>query len=168
VWGYSRGTLELWHGQHWWATQVTLPPRNGDNDPLITGTLALSRSDDFFFANGNLEDDGGPLVIERYDGSRWHVAAEGNVGFGPMPEVSTDGSGGLWLPMYGPPSGDSFLVHYTAAGGLATAALPAGPASIRIYAVARVPGTVQQIAAGVMHASGDPGKDVVGVILQYS
>ncbi|HEX4094117.1 MAG TPA: hypothetical protein VHZ33_35835 [Trebonia sp.] len=170
VWGYSGLTLEHWLGLRWWASQTptSLPPKNGGNDPLITGVLALSRTDDFFFANGNTADDGGPLVIERYDGSIWHIVAKGNVGFGPMPEVSTDGSGGLWLPMYGPPSGSSFLVHYTAAGGLAKAALPAGPASIRIYAVSRVPGTTEQIAAGVTHASGHPDEDITGVILQYS
>jgi hypothetical protein len=168
VWGYNLGTLEHWLGLHWWATQENLPPKNGHNDPLITGTLSLSRTDDFFYENGNDEGDGGPLVIERYDGSLWHVVAEGNDGFGPMPEVSTDGSGGLWLPMWGPPAGNSYLVHYTPADGLTNAALPAGPASIRIYAVSRIPGTTQQIAAGVMHASGNPGLDVVGVILQYS
>jgi hypothetical protein len=168
VWGYNLGTIEHWLGLHWWATQVTLPPKSNNNDPLITGTLALSRTDDFFFANGNQNDVGGPLVIERYDGSIWHVVAEGNVGFGPMPEVSTDGSGGLWLPMWGPPAGNSYLVHYTAAGALVNATLPAGPASIRIYAVSRIPGTTQQIAAGVMHASGNPDQNVVGVILQYS
>jgi hypothetical protein len=40
--------------------------------------------------------------------------------------------------MYGPPTGDSFLVHYTASGGLAKAALPAGPAAIRFPSAAGV------------------------------
>jgi len=55
-----------------------------------------------------------------------------------------------------------------AAGAGATPTPAAGPASIRVTRVSRIPGTAEQIAAGVVHAAGEPGKDVVGVILQYS
>jgi hypothetical protein len=82
-------------------------------------------------------------------------------------QLSTDGSGGLWLPMPGVDGQQSFLVHYSA-GKLTKAALPIPGTKVYLGSVARVPGSVDQIAGGLEHAANLPGENVVGVVLEYS
>ena len=106
-------------------------------------------------------------MVLHYNGSKWAKVAQGNFGTGPGPQFSSDGSGGLWLPMSGPFGGPGFLVHY-AAGKLTKATLPVSAATIMIGSVARVPGTTQQLAGGFTHAASNRGVRVVAVILQYS
>ena len=88
-------------------------------------------------------------------------------GAGPNPEFSYDGNGGLWLPMLGASGGTSYLVHYSN-GKLTKAALPVAAAKITVSALARVPGSTDQVAGGFTHAAGNLGANVVGVVLKYS
>jgi hypothetical protein len=171
VWGFSGTAVEHWNGHKWASTSVQrlLPAKmkNGLNDPSVTGILALSAKNVYAIGNGNLQDEGGPVVVLHYNGSKWAKVAQGSFGFGPFPEFSSDGSGGLWLPMDGSFGGTSFLVHY-AGGKLTKATLPVSAPTITVNSVARVPGTTQQFAGGYTHADDDRGTKVVGVILQYS
>jgi hypothetical protein len=171
VWGFSGTAVEHWNGHKWASTSVRslLPAKmkNGLNDPSVTGILALSAKNVYAIGNGNLQDEGGPVVVLHYNGSKWAKVAQGNFGFGPFAEFSSDGSGGLWLPMDGPFGGTSFLVHY-AGGKLTKATLPVSAPRITVNSVARVPGATQQFAGGYTHAADDRGTNVVGVILQYS
>jgi hypothetical protein len=171
AWGFSGVDVEHWNGRSWIATSVrALLPRavaGGLNHPQVVGVLALSPSSVYAIGNGTAQDEGGPLVVLHYNGKRWARLATGGFGYGPTPEISSDGGGGLWLPMNGPVGGTSHLVHY-AAGRLAPATLPLLAPKITIVSVSRVPGTTQQFAGGYTHASGDRATNVVAVLLRYS
>jgi hypothetical protein len=171
VWGFQGVDVEHWNGARWTATSVKslLPPKQTSelNDPQVVGILALSAKNVYAIGNGNQEDDGGPMVVLHYNGSKWAKVAQGNFGFGPNPEISSDGAGGLWLPMLGPIEGTAHLLHY-AAGKLTAAALPVAAPKISVTGVSLVPGTTQELAGGVTHASGNPAAGVVAVLLKYS
>ena len=172
VWGFAAASVEHWNGHTWTAASVKklLPPviPGPLNDPQIMGILALSDSNVYAVANGNDEDDGGPVVVLRYNGVRWsRVSGLGDFGNGPGSQFSYDGSGGLWLPMTGGDGATSFLLHFTG-GKLVKTTLPVSAPTIEIGAVARIPGTHDQLAGGLTHAAGNPGSKVVAVLLQYS
>jgi hypothetical protein len=171
VWAFSGTSLEHWDGRKWTATSVRalLPARNpgGLNDPAVAGVLALSADSVYALGSGNAEDEGGPLVVLHYNGSTWSKVGSGQFGIGPGTQFSADGKGGLWLPMNGSGGGTSRLVHY-ANGKLTAAVLPVSAPQITVNAVAQVPGTAQQLAAGFTHAAGNRGTQVAGVLLRYS
>ena len=169
VWAFGQTSVAHWNGHGWTSTSVKalLPAKMQLNDPSVVGILALSARDVYAIGNGNLQDEGGPVVVLHYNGSKWAKVAQGSFGTGPGPQFSSDGSGGLWLPMSGPAGGPGSLVHY-AAGKLTKATLPVPASSITVGSVARVPGTTQQLAGGFTHAAGNLGAKIVAVILQYS
>ena len=171
AWGFNGVDVEHWNGTKWTATSVKslLPAKNphGLNDPGVAGVLALSNRNVYAIGSGGAEDEGGPLVVLHYNGSKWTKLAAGQFGNGPDPEFSYDGNGGLWLPMLGASGGTTFLVHYSA-GKLTKAALPVAAAKITVSAISRVPGSPDQIAGGFTHTAGNLGAGVVGVVLKYS
>jgi hypothetical protein len=171
VWGFTATSVEHWNGATWTATSVKklLPAidPHGLNNPSVTGILALSATNVYALGSGGTQDEGGPLVVLHFNGRAWTKAGSGQFGAGPGPQFSSDGGGGLWLPMDGPAGGTSFLVHY-AAGKLTKAALPVSAPKITIGAVGRIPGTAAQLAGGFTHAAGDRGTGVVAVLLRYS
>jgi hypothetical protein len=171
VWAYNGTFVDHWNGTRWASTSVKnlLPPalKTHINDPAVTGILALSPTSVYAVGNGNLEDEGGPTVVLHYNGRAWTKVASGQFGLGAGQQLSTDGSGGLWLPMPGAASAASYLVHY-AAGKLTKAALPITATRIDITSVARIPGTPGQLAGGFSHAAGDRARNVVAVVLEYS
>jgi hypothetical protein len=89
-----------------------------------------------------------------------------NLGFGVLQQVSSDGRGGLWLPMPGVVGGKSYVLHYTG-GHLTQTVLPTSPTKINIDTLALIPGTRDVLAAGDTHNASNPGTGVVGVIAQY-
>jgi hypothetical protein len=171
AWGYTSTSVTHWNGHKWTATSVKslLPAvqRGGLNHPQVVGVLALSDSSVFAIGSGEAQDEGGPLVVLHFDGHKWSKLATGQFGFGPGGQFSYDGHGGLWLPMFGPAGGTSFLVHY-AAGKLTKAAVPVNPATLTITSVARIPGTSEQLAGGFTHANANRGANVVAVLMQLS
>ena len=171
VWGFNGVSVEHWNGAKWTATSVKslLPAKNpeGLNNPGVAGVLALSNSNVYALGTGGTEDEGGPLVVLHYDGKKWAKVAQGQFGAGPSAEFSSDGNGGLWLPMFGPEGGSGYLVHY-AKGKLIKATLPVAQPKITVSAIARVPGSVDQIAGGFTHAANNLGASVVAVLLTYS
>jgi hypothetical protein len=171
VWGFNGVDVEHWTGRKWSGTSVKslLPAKNpeGLNDPQVVGVLALSARDVWAIGNGEAEDEGGPVVVLHYNGSTWTRLAQGYFGGGPGPQFSSDGSGGLWLPMTGGDGSSGFLVHYSA-GKLTSVTLPVSQPKITVMATSRIPGTSQQLAGGDTHASDNGGVNVVAVVLKYS
>jgi hypothetical protein len=171
AWGFNGVDVEHWNGVKWTGTSVKslLPAKNpsGLNDPGVAGVLALSSTNVYALGSGGAEDEGGPLVVLHYNGSKWTKLAAGQFGNGPGAEFSYDGNGGLWLPMQGASGSTSYLVHYSD-GKLTKATLPIAAAKITVSALSRVPGSTGQIAAGFTHTAGNLGVDVVGVVLKYS
>ena len=135
---------------------------------MLTGILALSSHNVYAIANGFRQDEGGPMALLHWDGHQWSRVAGGNYGFGsqPLQQMSSDGHGGLWIPMPGTGGQKSYLLHYSA-GHLTTAALPGGPNRITVGTVALIPGTSGVLAGGTTHAFANPGANVTAVLLQY-
>ena len=171
VWAYGGTSVDHWNGGKWTSTSVKslLPAalKTHLNDPTVTGILALSASNVYAVGNGNLEDEGGPTVVLHYNGHAWSKVASGQFGLGAGQQLSSDGSGGLWLPMPGVDGQSSFVVHYSA-GKLTKAALPIAAAKIYVGAIARIPGTTDQLAGGNSHTAGTDGSGVTGIVLEYS
>ena len=168
IWAFDGADVAHWNGSTWSRTSVAslLPAKQALNDPFLTGIYEQSRHSVYAIANGHLQDEGGPLVILHWNGSVWSKVAEGNFGFGAFQQLSSDGHGGLWLPMPGFGDQKSYLLHYTS-GHLIATPLPGGPDKITVGTVALIPGTTEVLAGGDTHASGDPGTGVVGVVLEY-
>jgi hypothetical protein len=170
IWAFSGTDVAHWNGHTWSRTSVAslLPAKQLLNDPAVVGIDALSPASIYAIGSGNLEDEGGPTVILHYNGHSWSKVAEGYYGPGtqPVQQVSSDGHGGLWLPMPGYDGQKSYLVHYSD-GRLTEAALPGGPDRIDVVAVALIPGTTDLLGVGDTHAYETPGTDVTDVILQY-
>jgi hypothetical protein len=172
VWAFEGTDVAHWNGHTWSRTSVNalLPARNpkGTNDPAVVGILAPSPNSAWAIGSGNAQDEGGPTVVLHYNGHAWSKVAQGNFGLGtnPLQQVSSDGHGGLWIPM--PASGGraSFLVHYSG-GHLSEAALPANNRKINVTAVALIPHTTHMLGGGFTHAFNNPGAKVVAVILEY-
>ena len=143
-----------------------LPAKQLLNDPALTGIFEQSRHSVYAIANGQLQDEGGPLVILHWNGSAWSKVAGGNFGFGELQQVSSDGHGGLWLPMPGFGGQKSYVLHYSG-GHLTQAALPGGPTRITLDTLALIPGTSDVLAGGDTHSASDPGTGVVGVIAEW-
>jgi len=171
AWGFNGVDVEHWNGAKWTATSLKslLPAKipGGLNDPGIVGVLALSKTNVFAIGSGGQEDEGGPVAVLHFNGTKWSKFAQGQFGNGPSAQFSYDGSGGLWLPMQGASGGTGYLVHYFN-GKLTKAALPVAAAKITVSAVARVPDSAVQIAGGFTHTAGNLGGNVVAVLLQYS
>ena len=170
VWAFDGTDVAHWNGSTWFRTSVAslLPARQLLNDPMLTGILALSSHNVYAIANGFLQDEGGPMVILHWDGHQWSKVAGGNYGFGsqPLQQLSSDGHGGLWLPMPGSGGQKSYLLHYSF-GHLTATALPGGPNRITVDTVALIPGTFGVLAGGTTHAYANPGLNVTAVLLQY-
>jgi hypothetical protein len=170
IWAFAGTDVAQWNGRTWSRTSVArlLPAKFLLNDPAVVGIDAQSRSSVYALGSGNAEDEGGPLVILHYNGHTWARVAEGNWGIGtsPIQQVSSDGHGGLWIPMPGFGGRPSYLLHYWG-GHVTEAALPASARRIDVQDVALIPGTAELLGAGFTHAYNNPGADVRAVILAY-
>jgi hypothetical protein len=170
VWAFDGTDIAHWNGSTWSRTSVAylLPAKQQLNDPMLAGVVALSSHNVYAIANGFLQDEGGPMVILHWDGYQWSKVAEGNYGFGtqPLQQASSDGHGGLWIPMPGVDGQKSYLLHYSA-GHLTAAAVPGGPNRITVDTVALIPGTFGLLGGGTTHAYANPGANVTAVLLQY-
>ena len=170
IWAFEGSDVAHWNGSTWSRSSLAslLPAKQQLNDPMITGIYEQSRDSVYAIGNGQLQDEGGPLVILHWNGSAWSRVAEGNYGIGTLPlqQVSSDGHGGLWIPMPGYMGHKSYLLHYSA-GQLTAAGLPGGPYRINVEAVALIPGTTDLLGGGLTHAFANAGSNVVAVILQY-
>jgi len=172
IWAFGGADVAHWNGSTWSRTSLAslLPAKQQLNDPTITGIYAQSRDSVYAIGNGNLQDEGGPLVILHWNGSAWSRVAQGNYGIGTLPDqqVSPDGHGGLWIPMpgYAGLGQRGYMLHYSA-GHLTVAGLPGGPDRISVDAVALIPGTTDLLGGGATHAVGNAGSNVTAVILRY-
>jgi hypothetical protein len=168
IWAFDGADVAHWNGSTWTRTSLAalLPAKQQLNDPALTGIYEQSPDSVYAIANGQRQDEGGPFVLLHWNGSEWAAVAAGSFGFGQLQQVTSDGHGGLWIPMPGFAGQKSYLLHYWD-GHLTRAALPGGPNKITVTSVALIPGTTQVLSVGATHAPADQGTDVVGVVLQY-
>ncbi len=170
VWAFEGTDIAHWNGSTWSRTSVShlLPAKQELNDPMITGIFAQSSHSVYAIANGELQDEGGPIVILHWDGCQWTKVAQGNYGFGDgaLQQVSSDGHGGLWIPMPGAGGQKSYLLHYSA-GHLTPVSFPDAPYRATLGTVALIPGTTRILVGGTTHAYANPGTNITAVLLQY-
>lgn len=172
LWGFNGTNVYRWDAgtSTWNATSVAaqLPVKTTLNNPGVTAMYAQSATSVYAIGNGNLQDEGGPLVVLHFDGHSWKRVATSTkfAGFGSLGQVAPDGNGGLWIPMPGSGSQQGHLVHFSG-GKLTAAALPVGPSMINVVSVKRIPGTSQELAGGFTHAANKPGTNVRAVVLQF-
>jgi hypothetical protein len=171
IWAFEGVDVAHWNGHAWSRTSVAklLPARQLLNNPSVTGIYAQSANSVYAIGNGNLQDEGGPMVVLHYNGHSWSRVAEGNYGFGtqPLQQIAGDGHGGLWLPMPGAFGAKSYLLHYSG-GHLTAASLPLPASEINILAVAQIPGTSDVLGGGFTHQAGNFGGNRVAVMLEYA
>jgi hypothetical protein len=173
IWAFNGTNVYRWNGgtSSWTATSVAaqLPAKVALNNPGVTAMYAQSATSVWAIGNGNLQDEGGPLVVLHFDGHTWKRVATATSarfpGFGSLGQVAPDGNGGLWIPMPGSGSQPGHLVHFSG-GKLTGATLPAAANMINVVSIKRIPGTAQELAGGFTHAAGKPGTNVVAVVLQ--
>ena len=86
IWAFDGADVAHWNGSTWSRTSVKslLPATQELNNPALTGIFEQSRTSVYAIANGQLQDEGGPLVLLHWNGSRWSRAAGGNFGFGEL------------------------------------------------------------------------------------
>ena len=170
VWAFAGTKVAHWNGHTWVRTSVAalLPAKQALNDPAVVGIVAQARNSVYAIGSGNRQDEGGPTVILHYNGHSWRKMAQGSFGNGtsPLQQATSDGHGGLWIPMPGFDGQKSFMVHYLH-GKLTTAALPVGPARIDVVSVSHIPGTAQVLGGGFTHKAGNPAAGIVAVLLQF-
>jgi hypothetical protein len=171
IWAFDGADVAHWNGSSWTRTSVAglLPARTQLNGPAVTGIYEQSPDSVYAVGNGNDEDDGGPLVLLHYNGQTWTKVAAGNYGLGtqPLQQLTSDGHGGLWIPMPGTDGQQSYLLHYNGST-LAPVTLPVPSSKINIDSVALIPGTGDVLAGGYTHSANNDGGNVVSVILEYS
>jgi hypothetical protein len=169
IWAFDGTRVAHWNGHGWARTSVAglLPAKRPLNSPAVVGIDEQSPNSVFAIGSGNTQDEGGPTVVLHFNGHTWRKVAQGSFGVGtsPLQQVSSDGHGGLWLPMPGTGGRPSFLVHYSVVR-LTEAPLPGGATRINVESVALIPGTTSELGGGFTHAPLNPGADVVAVILQ--
>jgi hypothetical protein len=170
IWAVDGADVAHWNGSTWSRTSVAhlLPAKQLLNNPMLTGIFAVSRDNVYAIGNGDLQDEGGPMVVLHWNGRQWSKVAAGNFGFGvqPLAQASSDGHGGLWIPMPGVDGQKSYLLHYSA-GHLSQVTLPGGASRLSVDAVTLIPGTTSLLGGGDTHAADSPGTDVVAVILEF-
>lgn len=168
-WAFGGTNVARWNGHTWVKTSVKklLPAKQELNGPSVTSMFAQSKSSVWAVGDGNLQDEGGPVVVLHYNGHSWaKVASSKTGGYQAFASVAPDGHNGLWIPLSTPAGGTiASFMHY-AGGHLSVTQLPVASDKIDLQAVAGIPGTAGAIAVGFTHSASSLGSAVVGVILQ--
>jgi hypothetical protein len=165
AWAFQGTAVYHWNGHGWAGTSVKnlLPTKIGQVDAI----LALSARNVYAVVNG-YTNGSGPVAVLHYDGHAWRRVATSQAQYSSWQLVAPDGTGGLWIPVFGGAGGAGhYMLHY-AAGKLTVAGLPFPAGAGNIGAITRIPGTRYTLAGGERYTPGKPGTGQVAVILQYS
>ena len=150
AWAYNGTVAEHYNGKHWTTTNLAslLPAKSSETDPGVLSVVATSNSTAYAIGTA-----GGMLAgiqVLDHNGHTWSKAAPYGYqsGFGGG-LVSSDGHGGLWIPVDGY-YGRAIMVHYVnASHKLAASALPQTAIPFTIIAsIAQIPGTAEELAGG--------------------
>src|SRR3984885_11619396 len=92
IWAFDGADVAHWNGSTWSRKSLAslLPAKQLLNDPALVGIFEQSRHSVYAIANGQLQDEGGPLALLHWNGSTWSKVAGGNFGFGELQQVSSD------------------------------------------------------------------------------
>jgi len=152
IWAGGGSVVAHWNGTSWTRTSVArlLPRRiaGGLNDPAIVAMSAQSADSVYAIADGNAQDQGGPIYILHWNGSTWSKVASAGGGYTSPDQVIADGSGGLWLATQAA-GANSAVLHYS--GGRVTRA--ALPDSGTVHGLSLIPGTGNVLASMAAHSA---------------
>jgi len=72
-WAFGGTNVARWNGHTWVKTSVKklLPAKQELNGPSVTSMFAQSKSSVWAVGDGNLQDEGGPVVVLHYNGHSW-------------------------------------------------------------------------------------------------
>jgi hypothetical protein len=137
VWAGGGSVVAHWNGRSWTRTSVAkLIP---DSAPVA---VVYAASADSVYAITGTTEPGQSSYLLHWNGRAWSRAATIPDGvFGPG-DLTGDGSGGIWVD-----SLSAGIMHYSH-GRLTTARLPIS--GIAIKSLARIPGTADILAGGVV------------------
>jgi len=166
IWGFGGTDVAHWNGRAWTKTSVArlLPKNTRLSHSFVAGIYAASANSVYAAASGGRQDEGGPLVVLHFNGSRWsRVAQDTSVG-GPA-AVIPDGHGGLWIPVDTgvPPSGS--MLHFFH-GHIANVPLPFSPAHIALFGAAIGKRTTAALTVGFTRKSFSA-RTTTAVILRF-
>jgi len=116
----------------------------------IGSASVLAANDIWLFGNLPYYPATGTLGVWHYNGHTWKKVASYPAG-GPSAQVSTDGHGGVWIPMSVGDAGPVGMLHYVNGSRTVTkASLPglANSSTSGLTAIANIPGTTQELAGG--------------------
>jgi len=166
IWAFGGTNVAHWNGKSWTKTSVAqlLPKNTQLSHSFVAGIYAASAGSVYAAASGGRQDEGGPLVLLHFNGSRWSRVAENRSVGGPA-AIIPDGHGGLWIPVDTgvPPSGS--MEHF-AHGTLANVTLPFSPAHIALFGAAIGKRTTAALTVGFTRKSFSA-RTTTAVILRF-
>lgn len=160
AWAVSGTMVAHFNGTKWTGTNLAklLPAKTRLNNPHLANVIATSAVTAYAIGTGGTQTTGGPVVVLQYNGHTWSKVAQYSLG-APAPQASTDGHGGLWIPVGGASTPLVMLHYVNGSYRLANVSLPVSatkPGST-INSITRIPGTTQEIAGGSSpNAGGNP------------
>jgi hypothetical protein len=166
IWAFGGTNVAHWNGKSWTKTSVArlLPKNTQLSHSFVAGIYAASAGSVYAAASGGRQDEGGPLVLLHFNGSRWRRVAE-NKSLGGPAAIVPDGRGGLWIPVDTgvPPS--SSMEHFSH-GILAHVTLPFSPAHIALFGAAIGKHTTAALTVGFTRKSFSA-RTTTAVILRF-
>jgi len=167
VWAFGGTNVAHWNGKSWRKTSVAqlLPKNTQLSHSFVAGVYAASAKSVYATASGGRQDEGGPLVLLHFNGSRWSRVAENTSVGGPV-AIVPDGRGGLWIPVDTgvPPSGS--MEHFSH-GTLARVRLPFSPAHLALFGAAIGKHTTAALTVGFTRKSFGA-RTTTAVILRFA
>jgi len=166
IWAVGGTNVAHWNGRSWTKTSLArLLPRNTQlSHSFLAGVYAASATNVYVSASGGRQDEGGPLVLLHFNGSRWSKVAE-NTSLGGPAAVIPDGRGGLWIPVDTGVPGSGTMEHFSH-GTLTHVGLPFSPAHITLAGAAIGAHSTAALAVGATRKSFSS-KTTTAVILRY-
>lgn len=156
VWAYTGTQVAHYDGRKWTSTDLAglFPANTGLHvGPVLTGIIALGRSNVFATGVGWAGVGGGPAVVLHFNGHSWSRVAAGQAVINSAVSLASDGKGGLWFTS-DTHENHQVLLHYTG-GTLVSGNEP-------FDAVSSIPGTAAALGGSATGVATQP------VVFQYS
>lgn len=167
IWAFGGTTVANWNGRVWAPDSVTslLPGNTQLCHSRVTAIDAESPRNVWAAATGGCQDFQGPFVLLHFNGSAWSRAAI-DLQMGSAQTVTSDGHGGIWIPVRtGSPAASSML-HFLG-GRLSSAKLPYDPERLGLSDASAGHDSVTAFAVGFYTASDRNGSTMRAVILRF-
>jgi hypothetical protein len=169
IWAVGGKSVAHWNGHSWSRTSVaSLLPSPPLSNPHLTGIFARSAKSVWAVGTGGRQDEGGPVVVLRFNGHHWSRAAINSSVEDPIAsQVIPDGRNDLWIPIPSIDGRPSSMLRYSG-GHLRAVPMPVPASKLTVQAVAAVPGTARALGAGDTYRKNQPGVGQAAVILEFS